>query len=96
MKSSNRAARRRLKFRRLSGYYAVVRLAADAPVPDWVAQGDFTSITHTSDELSIVCRDENVPAQLRNPQRWVCFKLEGPFAFSETGRAALVHRAVIG
>jgi uncharacterized protein len=84
--SSRRQLRfRRLRFRRLPGVYAIVRLAADATVPSWAARGDFTSITRTSDELSIVCPEENVPAQLRKPPHWVCLKLEGPFAFSETG-----------
>jgi uncharacterized protein len=75
----------RLKFRKLAGAYGVVRLAADAVVPAWVSHGEFTSITRTADELSIVCRIENLPAGVPSPHRWVCFKLEGPFPFSLTG-----------
>lgn len=77
--------RHRLKFRWLPGLYAIVRLAGDAPVPEWAAKGEFTSITRTGDELSIVCAMENVPAGVHSPQRWICLKLEGPFAFSQTG-----------
>lgn len=74
-----------LKFRRLPGLYAIVRLAADASVPEWTRKGDFTSITRTADELSIVCPTENLTADVRSPQRWLCLKLEGPFPFSQTG-----------
>lgn len=77
--------RHRLKFRLLPGAYAVVRLAPDAPVPDWAMKGDFNSITRTTDELSIVCPAVNVPPEVHSPHRWICLKLEGPFPFSQTG-----------
>ena len=77
--------RRELKFRRLEGMFAVVRLPADAPVPDWAETGPFISITRNADELSIVCRQENVPLDVRGDHCCVCLKLEGPFAFSEVG-----------
>ncbi len=75
----------RLKFRQLPGPYVIVRLAADAPVPDWATRGDFTSITRTADELSIVCPADNVPPDVDSPHRWICLKLEGPFPFELTG-----------
>ena len=78
-------ARYQLKFRWLPGHYAVVRLAPDAPVPDWATKGEFTSITRTADELSIVCPIGNLPADVHSPHRWICLKLEGPFPFSQTG-----------
>lgn len=74
-----------LKFRWLPGPYAIVRLAPDAPVPDWAAKGEFTSITRTTDELSIVCPTANLPPDVHSPHRWICLKLEGPFSFSQTG-----------
>jgi hypothetical protein len=77
--------RHQLKFRQLPGTYAIVRLAPDAPVPDWAAKGDFTSITRGADELSIVCPTENLPSDVHSPHRWICLKLEGPFPFELTG-----------
>ena len=77
--------RHQLKFRWLPGPYAIVRLASDAPVPEWATKGDFTSITRTADELSIVCPTANLPADVLSPHRWICLKLEGPFPFSLTG-----------
>lgn len=79
------ANRHRLKFRQLSGPYAIVRLAADAPVPDWATGGEFTSVTRTPDELSIVCPSRNFVQGVPAPNSWQCLKLVGPFAFSETG-----------
>jgi hypothetical protein len=79
------ASRHQLKFCCLPGSYAIVRLAPDAAVPDWATKGDFTSITRTSDELSIVCPAENLPPDAHSPHRWICLKLEGPFPFSQTG-----------
>jgi hypothetical protein len=74
-----------LKFRQLPGTYAIVRLVPDAAVPDWAIKGDFTSITRTADELSIVCPTDNLPPDVPSPHRWICLKLEGPFPFTQTG-----------
>jgi len=77
--------RRRLKFRWLPGPYAVVRLAPDAPLPEWATKGEFTSVTRTAEELSVVCHGDNLPADVHSQHQWICHKLEGPFAFSLTG-----------
>jgi hypothetical protein len=74
-----------LKFRSLSEAYAILRLEPDAPVPDWATQAQFTSITRSQEELSMVCPAEAVPPHLHSPHRWICLKLEGPFPFSLTG-----------
>lgn len=79
------AERHRLKFRSMRGPYAIVRLAADVAVPRWATKGQFTSVTRTADELSIVCPSENLPPGVQSLHSWQCFKLEGPFAFSQTG-----------
>jgi hypothetical protein len=77
--------RHQLKFRQLPGTYAIVRLAPDAPVPVSSTKGDFTSITRTSDELSVVCSTEDLSPTMHSSHRWICMKLEGPFPFSLTG-----------
>jgi hypothetical protein len=81
---SNRR-RQRIKFRWLPGPYAIVRLAPDAPVPDWATKGDFTSISRSVVELSIVCPADNLPPDVHSQYNWICYKLEGPFPFSQTG-----------
>ena len=77
--------RHQLKFALVPGPCAIVRLAPNAPVPDWAQKGDFASVTRTSDELSIVCAIENLPVDVQSSHRWICLKLEGPFPFSQTG-----------
>ena len=74
-----------LKFRQLPSPYTIVHLAPDALVPDWATKGEFTSITRTPDELSIVCPADNLPRDVDSPHHWICLKLEGPFPFELTG-----------
>lgn len=74
-----------LEFRRLAGPYAIVRLTPKSPVPAWAAEGEFTSITRTAEELSIVCPAGSVPAEIESKRHWMCLKLQGPFPFSLTG-----------
>jgi hypothetical protein len=74
-----------LKFLTMPNLYAILRLPPDAPVPDWATKGEFTSITRTADELSIVCAAKNIPKEFAPGPRWICLKLEGPFPFSQTG-----------
>jgi uncharacterized protein len=80
-----RVAQHRLKFRRLQGRFAILRLAPDAATPEWATKGEFTSITRTADELSVVCLIENLPPDVQPSHRWTCLKLEGPFPFEMTG-----------
>src|SRR5689334_17138363 len=74
-----------LKFSWIPGPFAVCRLPADAPVPEWAWTGPFISVTRTADELSIVCPADNLPPDVNSKHHWICSKLAGPFAFSEVG-----------
>jgi uncharacterized protein len=74
-----------LRFSRLPGKFAVCRLGADAPLPAWALKSHFISVTRTENELSVVCAHDSVPEEHRPKTPWVCFKLEGPFSFSEVG-----------
>lgn len=66
--------------------YAICKLSSNTPVPEWAFHDfGFCSVTRTSDELSIVCAEKNVPAAIEAARGWVCLKLQGPFALSETG-----------
>jgi hypothetical protein len=73
-------------FSLLPGTYGLARLTADSPVPAWaIASSGFSSITRTTDELSIVCRDAIIPEDTRAERGWRVVKLHGPFAFDEVG-----------
>lgn len=70
---------------RLPAAYAVARLDSHVPIPPWADGEGFVSITRTADELSIVCRADRVPVGIQTSTPWSCFKLQGPFAFDESG-----------
>jgi hypothetical protein len=74
-----------LKFCQLPTPYAICQLPATDPIPDWTTLGEFTSITRTPAELSIVCPESNLPAGIKADRGWICLQLQGPFPFSETG-----------
>jgi uncharacterized protein len=65
---------------------AVCRLSQQAEVPEWAMRDGFCSITRTSDELSIVCRDDGrVPPDLKCEKGWRLFRVAGTQAFTLTG-----------
>lgn len=75
----------RVRLKPLSGRYAVSRLEAKESIPGWADGPGFVSITRTEDELSVVCLQERVPDGVQRDRDWVALKLQGPFAFDETG-----------
>src|SRR5258705_10712077 len=85
---------RRFQLTILPGFFAIVRLAADAPLPSWASAGDFFSVTRTSDELSVVCLANQVPSSLTAETGWRALKVQGPFALSEIGVLAELAAAV--
>jgi hypothetical protein len=66
---------------------AVCRLKASARVPSWALElhEEFTSITRTADELSIVCPDEAVPPDVEVEGGWRALKVPGPIPFAQVG-----------
>ena len=79
------AASRRLKLTLFPERYAISRLAADAPLPEWASQGRFFSVTRTGDELSIVTELSCVPVGVQSQSGWRVLKVHGPFVLSEIG-----------
>ena len=71
----------------LPGNYTIHRLAPNSSIPAWVLQATgFSSITRTSDELSIVCQTPKLELEdIQQDAGWVCLQLIGPFAFDLTG-----------
>jgi hypothetical protein len=64
---------------------AICRLEKDDGIPGWALGGSFVSITRTSEELSIVCTQTQVPEGVRRDAGWRCLKVEGPLDLSATG-----------
>jgi hypothetical protein len=75
-----------MQLRTLGETLAIARLAATAPVPEWIAGRDFLSITRTRDELSIICRDDAVPADVAEVERgFRALAVVGTLDFGVTG-----------
>src|SRR5262249_47206602 len=69
----------------VDGAFAVCRLGDDAPLPPWATAGPFFSITRTADELSVVCRQEDVPEGVVCERGWRCLRVAGAMPFSVVG-----------
>lgn len=69
----------------LEGRFAVCQLPKDESIPEWAFKGELFSVTRTSDELSIVCVEGNVPESVKSEPGWACLKVHGPFEFSLSG-----------
>lgn len=55
------------------------------PIPSYLVKSSFFSITQTEDELSVVCDQSVVPADVKKTEGWRAFKVEGPLDFSQVG-----------
>jgi hypothetical protein len=68
---------------------AICRLDREASVPEW-ATGNFISIARTSDELSIVCDERDMPSGVKADRGWRALKIEGPLDLALTGVLASI------
>jgi hypothetical protein len=69
----------------LTDSYGVVKLAPAAGIPEWALRGEISSVTRTNHELSIVCRQDLIPADVSATRDFTAVKVHGPLAFSEVG-----------
>ncbi len=66
--------------------FAIAQLDPNADLPSTVlASPGFISITRTADELSIVCAEDVAVGLARVDNAWRAIKVQGPFAFDQTG-----------
>ena len=88
------AGTRHLELSLLPERFAISRLAADSPIPDWATQGPFFSVTRTGDELSVVTELSRVPVGVQSQSGWRVLKVQGPFVLSEIGVLAALAAPV--
>ncbi|MGE5403803.1 MAG: ACT domain-containing protein [Candidatus Saccharibacteria bacterium] len=70
----------------IPGTFAVCRMSPNEPVPKWVLKlSGFYSITHSSEELSILCPEVHVPGNVKYEGEFTCLKVQGPLDFSMHG-----------
>ena len=79
-----------LTMKLLKEKYGVCRLDKTELIPNWAQNGDFFSITRTSDELSIVCPEDNIPSGIKCEKDWRALKVEGTLDFSLVGILASI------
>lgn len=76
----------------LNDKFAVCRLNKDESTPQWAYSSDFYSISKTSDELSIVCKQSDVPTDVTCEKEWRVLKILGPLDFSLIGILSKISR----
>ena len=73
-----------------AGEYALCRLHPQEPAPAWAGSSPFCSVTRTPEELSIICRTEVVPPDVRADRGWRLIQFVGPFELGAVGILAAV------
>jgi hypothetical protein len=76
--------------------YAVSQLPPGSPIPVWAGSPDFYAITGTTEELSVVCPESQVPEKVRSDRQWRVLKVLGPLDFSLVGILAGISRVLAG
>ena len=80
------SSERRLNLALLEGRFAICRLGVNEPVPAWVLDASgFIAFVRTSDELSVLCQEKILPANMPSEPGWRMFMVEGPLDFAITG-----------
>lgn len=74
-----------LTMKLLKEKFGVCRLDKNSLIPEWSQNGNFLSVTRTSDELSIVCDEDSIPNDVKCEKDWRILKVEGPLDFSLIG-----------
>jgi uncharacterized protein len=66
---------------------AICRVDGRAPQPSWAAEGDgeFSSVTRTRDELSIIVSQARAPQDVKCERNWRLFKVRGPLPLNLVG-----------
>lgn len=75
----------RLNLELLPGRLAICRLDAKATVPPWAQKGNFTTVTRTAEELSVVCPEANVPRGTKCETGRRAFRIAGTVDFALIG-----------
>jgi hypothetical protein len=74
---------------RLGIRLAMCRLDPGNALPSWVDQSaEFTSVTRTKDELSVVCPIDSVPDGVPREGPWRAFRVKGPIVMTLIGVVA--------
>jgi hypothetical protein len=85
-----------LTLRALAETYAICRLPSDATVPSWATASPFFAITHTPNELCLVCLANRVPPSVQSDPGWRCLQVVGTFKLCQVGVLASLAGPLAG
>jgi hypothetical protein len=81
----------------LPGGLFVCRLEPGTRVPDEVFDSrPLASVTHTDDEVAVVCDAEHAPRGARREGPWAVLRVAGPLDFSTVGILSALTSALAG
>jgi len=78
----------------LKGEWSIARLPAAEPVPNWAWSEVFSSVSRTSDELSIIAPSQQVPSSVKSEAGFRVLAVRGPLAFDAKGILADLAGAI--
>ncbi|SMD09456.1 ACT domain-containing protein [Sporomusa malonica] len=87
-------AKKDLKFEVLLDTLGVCKLSSNMTIPQWAYDGDFFSVTKTTEELSIVCSETAIPENVVCERGWRALKIAGILDFSLVGILSIVSSAL--
>lgn len=84
MRPYSREVHRNMRLMLLDDTYAMCRLDPDAEIPDW-ACGSFSAVVRTTDELSLICLQAQVPMETTAERELRCIRVVGTIDPGLTG-----------
>lgn len=83
-------APKQLEFEVLREELGVCKLSASQVIPEWAYEGEFFSVTRTTEELSIVCAENAIPNEVICERGWRALKIRGILDFSLIGVLSII------
>jgi hypothetical protein len=75
----------KLRLRRVQEKFAICKLLPEDSIPPWAISGQIWSVTRTPTELSLVCRQSNLPPGFVAERDWRALQVIGPLLFEMVG-----------
>jgi hypothetical protein len=69
----------------LDKIFGICVFANNIPIPEWAATASLCSITRTGKELTVVCPQNIIPADIEHDREWRCFRIDGSFDLEQIG-----------
>ncbi|NQT57644.1 MAG: ACT domain-containing protein [Bacteroidetes bacterium] len=69
----------------MDGRYSLHRFSPDEPIPTQILSSDWYTVSRTSEELSVVCREGLITESPNVSPDWAGLKVTGPLDFSQIG-----------